>query len=380
MNTSRYARLFSVLVVPFAAGLGCSVQTGDPLAEDAIDGFEEALTSDTKCNARLERYPVNAPYNNGYDANYSTFTCDGKYANSDYYTGSGPGHANGHLGNDIFASRGAKIVAARAGKVRYIRNNSVGGHNVAIMDDCGWSNYYAHLDSVDPGLKQGERVAAGTLIGKMGNTGSASSTAVHLHFSVFPGTDYNQGIDPYALLKPHLSTACSGGTSPGGCTAGGFYCGGDKVVGDPSTLYRCTGGTSGTVAEHCSYGCSVNAGQDDSCNPKPAVSCTPGGYYCGGDKVVGDSNTLYRCTGGTSGTIVEKCGNGCGVTPGQDDKCNASSGRGCTVGGYYCGGDKVDGKPNTLYRCSGGTSGTFVEECARGCAVNAGRDDSCWHI
>lgn len=50
----------------------------------------------------------------------------------------------------------------------------------------------------------------------------------------------------------------------------------------------------------------------------------------------------------------------------------------CVPGGYYCGGDKVDGSKNDLYRCSASGHGeTFVKACANGCSVNAGRDDSC---
>jgi hypothetical protein len=47
--------------------------------------------------------------------------------------------------------------------------------------------------------------------------------------------------------------------------AGGLYCGGDKVSGDPTTLYKCTGGSTGTVVEHCANGCAVLSGQNDAC-------------------------------------------------------------------------------------------------------------------
>ncbi len=51
----------------------------------------------------------------------------------------------------------------------------------------------------------------------------------------------------------------------GGCDVGGHYCGGDKVTGDPSTLYRCDGGSTGTPLRHCASGCAVNPGRNDSC-------------------------------------------------------------------------------------------------------------------
>jgi hypothetical protein len=106
-----------------------------------------------------------------------------------------------------------------------------------------------------------------------------------------------------------------GEPSGGGCKAGGAYCGGDKVQGDSSTLYRCNANGSASVIEHCAHGCSVNSGSDDSCK------CTAGGAYCGGDVVEGDSSTLYRCRAGGSPEVIEHCARGCRVNSGSDDTC-----------------------------------------------------------
>lgn len=108
-------------------------------------------------------------------------------------------------------------------------------------------------------------------------------------------------------------------SSGGGCTLGGLYCGGNKVSGNASTLYRCNGSAEPSVVEQCGNGCSVNTGTDDSCNG--GGSCVVGGFYCGGDKVSGDADTLYRCTGGSSGTVVAYCAAGCAVFSGRDDAC-----------------------------------------------------------
>ena len=70
------------------------------------------------------------------------------------------------------------------------------------------------------------------------------------------------------------------GQSGGGCVSGGLYCGGDKVSGDSSALYRCNGTSAPTVVEKCANGCSVNAGQDDSCK-------SGGGTVSGGSCVSG---------------------------------------------------------------------------------------------
>ena len=54
----------------------------------------------------------------------------------------------------------------------------------------------------------------------------------------------------------------------------------------------------------------------------PQVSCFPGGYYCGGDKVNGNHNDLYRCDSqGTGQSFDKACSNGCEVMSGRDDRC-----------------------------------------------------------
>jgi hypothetical protein len=53
-----------------------------------------------------------------------------------------------------------------------------------------------------------------------------------------------------------------------------------------------------------------------------AASCVAGGTYCGGNKIKGDANTLYRCNADGTGTAVEKCAKGCSINPGRNDSCD----------------------------------------------------------
>jgi hypothetical protein len=65
-----------------------------------------------------------------------------------------------------------------------------------------------------------------------------------------------------------------------------------------------------------------NPGGETPPAPTPGTGdCYPGGYYCGGDKVVGDSRILYMCTGGTSGNPVRVCPGGCQINQGTNDSC-----------------------------------------------------------
>lgn len=108
----------------------------------------------------------------------------------------------------------------------------------------------------------------------------------------------------------------------------------------------------------------------------PLGECVAGGLYCGGDKLAGDPDTLYQCNGGGVPLARGTCTAGCIVRPADDDTCRGSTGT-CVDGGFYCGGDKLDGDPQTLYRCSGG-AGVAGVVCADGCIVApAGMDDRC---
>ncbi len=169
-------------------------------------------------------------------------------------------------------------------------------------------------------------------------------------------------------------TCASGGS---GCVSGGLYCGGDKIAGDPDTLYRCNGSSAPTAVQYCASGCTVRSGQDDVC-AGGSSRCVAGGTYCGGDKVTGDPDTLYRCNAKGSPTVVQHCPGSCLVRPGQDDVCDSGSNN-CVVGGLYCGGDKVTGDANTLYRCTGTSAPTVVQRCSGACLVHPGKDDACGH-
>jgi hypothetical protein len=106
------------------------------------------------------------------------------------------------------------------------------------------------------------------------------------------------------------------------------------------------------------------------------AACTAGAFYCGGDKLAGDPGTLYQCNAGGVPIARGVCAAGCTVHPAADDECAASGGT-CTDTGKYCGGDKLAGDPQTLYVCAQG-AGTQPMVCANGCVVAAaGSDDYC---
>jgi cell wall-associated NlpC family hydrolase len=130
----------------------------------------------------------------------------------------------------------------------------------------------------------------------------------------------------YAVL-PENWLGGTGGSNSGDCAWGdGYYCGGNGVTGDEQTLYKCSGG-SASVSQKCSGSCVAEAaGVDDHCgaaSDNEPTGCDYGdGYYCGGNGVTGDKSTLYSCWNGVP-TVYEKCAKGCAAqAAGIDDYCN----------------------------------------------------------
>jgi peptidoglycan LD-endopeptidase LytH len=59
-----------------------------------------------------------------------------------------------------------------------------GGRSVSLVGVDGVRYYGSHLEAVLPGVVPGLRVRAGQPLGRIGNSGSARVTDVHLHFAI----------------------------------------------------------------------------------------------------------------------------------------------------------------------------------------------------
>ncbi|MEP6696827.1 MAG: M23 family metallopeptidase [Pseudonocardiales bacterium] len=98
---------------------------------------------------------------------------------------------------DIFAPCGSTYRAPTSGRVlgaqRVDAWNPIvnagatrGGLSVTLLGDDGVRYYGSHLRSVLPAVVTGARVAAGQVLGQVGNTGDARGTACHVHFGISP--------------------------------------------------------------------------------------------------------------------------------------------------------------------------------------------------
>jgi murein DD-endopeptidase MepM/ murein hydrolase activator NlpD len=107
-----------------------------------------------------------------------------------------------HQGQDVFATCGTPLVAARAGKVYFRGYHSLAGYYLVISGDGAGQDYvYMHLRS--PALvKAGQHVYTGQPIGEVGQTGDAQGC--HLHFELWTAPGWYKGgrpFDPLPQLK-----------------------------------------------------------------------------------------------------------------------------------------------------------------------------------
>jgi hypothetical protein len=104
-----------------------------------------------------------------------------------------------------------------------------------------------------------------------------------------------------------------------------------------------------------------------------AFRCTEGELSCGyGVGLSGQPNWIYRCTDQVP-IFDARCMRSCSGSFGSEVTCFDT---GCAEGGHYCGGDKLDGDPHTLYICNQ-SRGTLPMRCPHSCVVTANGNDRC---
>ena len=99
-----------------------------------------------------------------------------------------------HAGVDIRGEAGDPVRAAAGGTVVAAERHRAYGLMVEIDHGNGISTRYAHLSAIS--VKEGAKVPAGTILGKIGSTGR--STAPHLHYEVRLNSD---AVDPRRYLR-----------------------------------------------------------------------------------------------------------------------------------------------------------------------------------
>ena len=110
-----------------------------------------------------------------------------------------------HEGNDISAEPGTPVRSVTAGRVENIGWLFYSGWRVGIRGDDGRYWFYAHMSGFAPGLAGGDRVGAGEVIGRVGNTGYGERPGHkgeflhHLHIGIQEAD--GTWVDPYPLMR-----------------------------------------------------------------------------------------------------------------------------------------------------------------------------------
>lgn len=98
-----------------------------------------------------------------------------------------------HMGVDFAADTGTPVMSVADGTVSFVGRRGGAGNLVMVKHDRDYETAYAHLSRFARGIREGDVVRQGQVIGFVGNTGL--STGPHLHFGLKFRGEY---VDPMA--------------------------------------------------------------------------------------------------------------------------------------------------------------------------------------
>lgn len=101
-----------------------------------------------------------------------------------------------HEGVDIFAPRGTRVLAAADGWIVRTGKNDLGGKVVWMETLDGLRLYYAHLSRRK--VREGRKLRAGEVVGRVGSSGNAGRRSPHLHFGIYD----DEAVDPLPFIQP----------------------------------------------------------------------------------------------------------------------------------------------------------------------------------
>jgi murein DD-endopeptidase MepM/ murein hydrolase activator NlpD len=89
-----------------------------------------------------------------------------------------------HKGIDYGAPTGTRVKATGDGVVESASRHSAYGNVIVLRHQSKFTTWYAHLSGFAKGLRKGQRVAQGTVIGYVGATGLATGPHLHYEFRI----------------------------------------------------------------------------------------------------------------------------------------------------------------------------------------------------
>ena len=105
-----------------------------------------------------------------------------------------------HRGTDFAAPTGTKVRATSDGVVSLVGKQSGYGNVIMLNHQGNFSTVYGHLSRFAKGLRRGQRVAQGDVIGYVGMTGLANGPHLHYEFKI-----NGQQRDPLRVALPNAT-------------------------------------------------------------------------------------------------------------------------------------------------------------------------------
>lgn len=107
------------------------------------------------------------------------------------------GHWAQHQGVDYAAPAGTPIYATADGHVEFIGSQRGYGNTIVLKHHGQFSTLYAHQSRFAPGLRKGDKIEQGQLLGYVGSTGWATGPHLHYEFRIA-----GKPIDPLSVDLP----------------------------------------------------------------------------------------------------------------------------------------------------------------------------------
>jgi murein DD-endopeptidase MepM/ murein hydrolase activator NlpD len=164
-----------------------------PTAVDVITHIAKVFLKYQKIGLQDQGFPIPLQYDYTYQSTWGARR--------------GWGGLRIHEGTDIFASYGTPVLSTCHGYVELIGWNRFGGWRIGIRDTNNNYHYFAHLNGFRKGLKKGDIVKPGDVIGSVGSSGygppgTAGKFPPHLHYGIYKFNGRNTySYDPYPLLR-----------------------------------------------------------------------------------------------------------------------------------------------------------------------------------
>lgn len=220
MDKNDIGRLFNVgtqqdqtKFMHMLIGAGINLEDSQAFIGKAMDAsaVDSLLTYDSdESRAARQAYRMTNNVDDNWENIYyqsMTIPVDSQYIYMDptskaVFPVAGPEVAFDQVGN-VPTSRGTPVVSTKPGKVIESKYSGEDGYYIIIQHDDGSRAKYAHLET-EPLLPPNGRVSASTSIGRVGNTGSASTDPYALYFTYWDKT--GRSIDPSSLFSGYGAT------------------------------------------------------------------------------------------------------------------------------------------------------------------------------